>query len=294
MRDVTIKQNETVYSLKEHQSNLKLLLDEFDRVCKALDIPYMLFAGTMLGAVRHEGFIPWDDDLDVIMMREDYERFLSEAETVLDSEKFFLQKEFSEHWPMFFSKLRLNNTTCLEKFHPRDKDMHLGIYIDIFPCDNSLDSKLGKTFQFVASKVVIAKSLYKRGYITDSSLKKIFIAFCRFLPMKPFLKFAKCGKKESGSVHSFFAAAKSYSKNVYPRNYMTQRAELRFEDGFYPVSAQYDELLRIIYGDYLTLPPDEKRKIKQHVVLVDAYKSYENYRDYYSNLKFDVLTRSMR
>ena len=67
-----------------HQQALLQILREFDRVCRALNIPYVLFAGTMLGAVRHRGFIPWDDDLDVMMLRSDYERFLAQAEDILD------------------------------------------------------------------------------------------------------------------------------------------------------------------------------------------------------------------
>ena len=149
---------------QSHQRMLWVILKEFDRVCKVLDIPYVLFAGTMLGAVRHKGFIPWDDDLDVMMLREDYDRFLQKADSVLDRKKFFLQKEFSEHWPMFFSKLRLNGTTCLEKYHPRDKKVHQGIYIDIFPCDAALGSEAGRRLQFLASKVVIAKSLDSANY----------------------------------------------------------------------------------------------------------------------------------
>ena len=84
-------------SLLEHQQALYLLLEEFDRVCKKIDVSYILFAGTLLGAVRHQGFIPWDDDLDVLMLRKDYERFLAEANMHLNVEKFFFQKEFSEH-----------------------------------------------------------------------------------------------------------------------------------------------------------------------------------------------------
>ena len=75
----TAAQPQTTHaSLPAHQRALCTILREFDRVCRALEIPYMLFAGTMLGAVRHEGFIPWDDDLDVIMMRKDYDRFLEQ------------------------------------------------------------------------------------------------------------------------------------------------------------------------------------------------------------------------
>jgi lipopolysaccharide cholinephosphotransferase len=104
----------------EHKQALIVILKEFDRVCKMIGVPYILFAGSMLGAVRHQGFIPWDDDIDVLMLRKDYERLLSEAHNFLNAEKFFLQKEFSEHWPLFFSKLRLNNTACIEKYHPKD------------------------------------------------------------------------------------------------------------------------------------------------------------------------------
>ena len=80
-----------------HQAALLRLLRELDRVCKQLNIPYVLYAGTLLGAVRHEGFIPWDDDLDILMLREDYRRFLDEAPALLDADTFYLQKEFSGH-----------------------------------------------------------------------------------------------------------------------------------------------------------------------------------------------------
>ena len=91
-------------TLIEHQQALYELLIELDRVCKKLHINYSLFAGTMLGAVRHNGFIPWDDDADILMSRKEYEKFMKEADGILDSEKFYLQREFSEHFPMFFSQ----------------------------------------------------------------------------------------------------------------------------------------------------------------------------------------------
>ena len=122
--------------LKKHQAALMELLTVFDNICRRLGISYQLFAGTALGAVRHKGFIPWDDDLDIIMLRPEYERFLKEAPAEPESEKYFLQSEFSEHWPMFFSKLRKNGTACIERYVPRDELMHQGIYIDIFPCDS--------------------------------------------------------------------------------------------------------------------------------------------------------------
>ena len=280
--------------LQLHQSALQELLREFDRVCKALSIPYILFAGTMLGAVRHQGFIPWDDDLDVMMLRDDYDRFLREADSMLDREKFFLQKEFSDHWPMFFSKLRLNGTTCLEKYHPKDPDIHQGIYMDIFPCDNAWESGFGRKCQFYASKVVIAKALDARGYDTDSGKKKLFMAACRVLPMRPFLNIAKGPEKTGTMVHSFLGGASSFGKSVYPREYFEHRTDGVFEGEQYPISREYDKLLRILYGDYMRIPPPEERVCKQHAILVDLERSWEDYRNYRDDIKFDVHTRSIR
>lgn len=279
---------------RDHQQALMVILEEFDRVCKHLDIPYVLFAGTMLGAVRHKGFIPWDDDLDIMMLRADYDRFLTEAEQVLDKEKFYLQKEFSDHWPMFFSKLRLNGTTCLEKYHPKDSQTHQGVYIDLFPCDNGMQSSFGRKVQFFASKVVIAKSLYKRGYETNSIKKKIFMALCCLLPLKPFWWLTKQGNDDSVMVHSFLAGASDYAKNVYPRAYFLERTNMTFENGLFPVSAHYDVLLRQLYGEYMNLPPEDQRAIKQHAILVDLENSYETYLHYRDGMQFDIHTRSIR
>ena len=281
-------------SLEEHQAALLRLLVEFDRVCRIIGVKYQLYAGTLLGSVRHKGFIPWDDDLDVLMLREDYEKFLREADAHLNREVFFLQKEFSEHWGMFFSKLRLNNTACIEKYPPRDLLSHRGIYIDIFPCDDARNTTLGKKLQFYASKIVIAKSLDRRGYRTRSTAKKAFIAFCRILPMRPLLRFIKNGEKNGAELHSFLAAASDYSKNVYPRKLLENTAVGEFEGGYYPIPANFDALLRKIYGDYEILPPPEERGKKKHAVFVDTENSYENYNDILKDSDFDVLSESIR
>lgn len=286
--------NRQLATLADHQAALLRLLQEFDRVCKTLNIPYVLYAGTLLGAVRHQGFIPWDDDLDVLMLREDYNRFLAEAPAVLDTDTFYLQKEFSEHWPLFFSKLRLNGTACLEKIHPKDPQMHQGIYIDVFPCDDARGTEMGRRIQFAASKVVIAKALDRRGYDTDSTVKKVIMTLCRLLPQKPFLKSVRRGKTDGDAVHTFLAGARKYSKNVIPRRFLTQRCTVTFEGGTYPAPADYDACLRMLYGDYLQLPPPEERVCKQHTILVDTAHSYEEYADYREGMTFDVYTRSIR
>ncbi|MBD8960687.1 MAG: hypothetical protein EGR81_08040 [Ruminococcaceae bacterium] len=187
------------------------MLKDFDAVCQRHRISYQLFSGTALGAVRHKGFIPWDDDIDVVVLREDYKRFFDSASKELDSNKYYVQREFSEHWPMFFSKLRLNGTTYIEKYHSHDARIHQGIYIDIFPCDNMSDSRLMQKLQYFASKIVIVKSLYTRGYETNSTVKKCFMQFCRILPTEPFKRL--CIRRNDSSslkVHTFFGGGAQY------------------------------------------------------------------------------------
>ncbi len=282
-------------SLVEHQQALYAGLEEFDRVCRALGIRYFLFAGTMLGAVRHQGFIPWDDDVDVLMLRQDYDRFLREAENVLDQKRFYLQKEFSEHWPMFFSKLRLNGTACLEKYHPKDRKTHRGVYLDIFPCDNAYDSAILRKVQFLASKVVITKALFARGYETDSAVKKLVLQLCRLLPAKPFRALCRADKAgDTGFVHVFLGASSKYGRSVFPRSWFEETVELPFGEKRFPVPKEYDPVLTRLYGDYMTLPPEEDRSCKVHAVLVDLEHSYEEYEHYLDNMVFTEYTRSIR
>lgn len=279
--------------LNEHQLVLFELFCEFDRVCRKHNIPYVLFCGTALGAVRHKGFIPWDDDLDVSMLRSDYERFLEIAPTEIKS-AYYLQAEFSDHWPMNFSKLRKNNTTCLEKYYPKDNESHQGIYIDIFPCDNASDKSWVCKLQFLAARVVVAKSLDRRGYVTHSKFKKLFMAFCRILPLKPFHKFAMGkGKKNSKRVHTFLACTAKYKKGIYKREWFSETVDVDFEGMKAPVSRHYDELLTTMYGDYMTLPKEEDRRCKVHAILVDTERNYTEYEGYRDGMTFDVLSRQI-
>lgn len=282
-------------TLQQHQMVLYELLQVFDAVCKKHNIQYMLFAGSALGMVRHGGFIPWDDDLDVVMLRPEYERFLAVAASELDGEKYFLQKEFSDHWPMFFSKLRKNNTAFLERYIPKDPETHQGVYIDIFPCDNLADGNLMRKLQFYSSKVVIAKSLDRRGYLTDSRAKKLFMAMCRITPGGVFRKIVRREwDTDSACVHTFFGGASRFEKNIYPRKWFTETIQMPFVGGEYPVSAHYDAMLTAMYGDYMTPLPEDQRGCKVHAELVDLENSYTKYLGWQKNANFEEYTRSIR
>jgi lipopolysaccharide cholinephosphotransferase len=281
-------------SLREHQLVMLEMLRVLDRICNKHSISYQLFAGTALGAVRHGGFIPWDDDLDVVMLREEYERFLQVAPNEV-GERYFVQAEFSEHWPCAFSKLRKNGTACIERYIPKDLQTHQGVYIDIFPCDNLSSNRLVRPLQFIASKLLIAQALDERGYITGSPAKKIAMRSARFLPRDTLHQFVIDSHDSATQlVHTFLGASHSYRKSVYPRQWFENSINMVFEDGSYPVSANYHELLTVLYGSYMELPSMESRVIKVHAELVDLEHSYEDYAGIQNDMTFDVLTRSIR
>ena len=278
-----------------HQVVLMELWHVLDSICEKNHIKYQLFAGSALGAVRHHGIIPWDDDLDVVMLREDYNRFMDIAASELDANQYFLQREFSEHWPMFFSKLRKNNTACIERYFPKDWNTHMGIYIDIFPCDNLSNNPIKRKIQFAASKIVIAKSLYARGYSTDAPFKKLFIGVCKVLPKNMFIKIAINAKeKHTEYVHTFFGAARRYQKNVFPRTWLEESIMLPFCGSVAPVSEYYDALLTKLYGDYMTPLPESQRGSKIHAEIVDTEHSYKIYQNVQHTMKFREYTRSIR
>lgn len=282
-------------NLKEHQQLMFEMLKEVDQVCRKNNITYMLFAGTMLGAVRHKGFIPWDDDLDILMMRNNYERFLQIAEKDLNLKKYYLQKEFTAHWPMFFSKLRCNGTTCIERYVPKDECTHMGVYIDIFPCDNLYENKIVRKLQFAASKIVIARSLGERGYLTNSKLKKIVILISRIMPTNILKTFAEYRKgTKSSMVHTFFGGASQYEKNVYPRSWFSQITLCQFEDAQFPIPIGYDEILTQLYGAYMIPLAKAKRGEKKHAEIVDLHNSYSAYKGIQKKMHFGEYTRSIR
>lgn len=284
-----------VDSLEDHQSVLMELWSVFDSICKRNHIKYQLFAGSALGAVRHHSIIPWDDDVDIVMLREDYNHFLNLAEKELDKNKYYLQREFTEHWPMFFSKLRKNNTACIERYIPKDWKTHMGIYIDIFPCDNLSDNLFKRKIQFAASKIVIAQALNARGYSTNSLIKKIFIAIAKLFPEEEMVKIViNSQESDSRYVHTFFGGARKYQKNIFPRSWFEESVMFPFGNALAPVSKNYDALLTKLYGDYMTPLPEGQRGCKVHAEIVDTKHSYEMYSEVQSKLKFDEYTRSIR
>lgn len=126
--------------IKKVQEHLLDIFSDVVKICEKLDIGYFIVGGTALGAVRHGGFIPWDDDLDIGMTRENYERFLAEAPRHLREDLFLQTFETEPNSPFYFAKVRKSNTVFMEKYC-RNIRMHQGVSIDIFPYDHIPDGE---------------------------------------------------------------------------------------------------------------------------------------------------------
>lgn len=143
--------------------------------------------------------------------------------------------------------------------------------------------------------MIIAKALWERGYETNNVAKKLFLQVCRLLPRRSMERVCmRRDDTESRMVHSFLAAGRRYKKNIFPRTWLDDCAELPFEDGVFPVSTHYDALLTRLYGDYRTLPSPEERKCKEHVAIFDLNSSYEGHLKEQKEMHFAIHTRSIR
>ena len=132
-----IMNEQTLQKLKDIEKDMLVI---FIQICKKYDMRYFLAGGSCLGAVRHRGFIPWDDDIDVVMPREDYEKFLKVARNELPENIFLQTGKTDNDFPMNFAKLRNSDTTFIETSVKNFKINH-GVFIDIFPLDGYSDSK---------------------------------------------------------------------------------------------------------------------------------------------------------
>ena len=265
--------------IRDLQMALLEILKTVDAICKKHNIQYSLASGTALGAVRHSGFIPWDDDLDIMFLRSEYDRFLEVAVEELKDTDYVLQREFSEKWPMSYSKIRKNNTAYIEGYKPKIPDIHQGIFIDLFPVDNLLDNRIKTSIQWMCYQLVLANCLNKRGYTTESKTKRIAMLLSSFVPVKPFVKYVQArSNNNSLKVHSYFGGAVIRTHNEYPKALFLEYNEIKFEDDFFQIVKDYDSYLKIAFGDYMELPPEDKRGEQLHAIKVDLENSYEQYR----------------
>lgn len=269
------------------QIELEILI-EFDRICKFYSIPYQLFGGTLLGAIRHKGFIPWDDDIDVCMLRKDYEYFLSVYKNVL-SNQFFLQTCYTDKTSIVqFAKIR-RKETIFKTGKDLESSENVGIYIDIFPMDNikpssflgKMQPKIFSFFYALSSSTNINRVIRSRKGIIRIT-RKMFYYLSKIIPKKVFddqaqkaLKLFDNSYTEYVSHLSNGASKKRYYKFMRKAKDFNNNILHTFEGHMFPIPKNYDEVLKRIYGDYMTLPPKEEQYPHHGVEEIIFYPTYK-------------------
>ena len=242
------------------------VLEELDRICKKHGLRYFLTAGTLLGAVRHKGFIPWDDDIDVAMPREDYDRLAKICESEL-SEGFFYQSEKTERLhTFFFAKIRKDGTRVTEHLL-EGVDIHDGCYVDIFPLDKcpkipAFARLYFKTVQMLNCAII---SKVSKDFKDEYKPFTHFVYSCvRLLPfsfLRGLRRFVRWfyAAFSSGKRWCTVAGSHGYPRETYLPEWFASGVPMEFEGKEFPAPVGWQELLTNMYGDYMT-PPDQTNR----------------------------------
>lgn len=267
--------------LKELQKvELEILL-EVDRVCKKNKIKYFLVSGTLLGAIRHKGFIPWDDDIDICMPVKDYRKFCKVCRKELN-EKYFLQTYETDLTSMLFAKVRKNGTTAIEENREK-RAYHQGVWIDIFPLVAiKNDSRWIEKF---TQTVLFAKRLIKKkiDWIEEDKNLPFYKKIHRLIPLSSvrlfvgiILKKAFKNPEKYDSCYYIWSKKKFYAR--FETSLFESVSDMEFEGYTFPVPTKWHEYLTVVYGDYMKLPPPEKRNGGCHTIsIIDLESDYRNY-----------------
>lgn len=241
-------------------------LIEVDRICKKWNIHYNIIAGTLLGAVRHGGYIPWDDDADVAFLRPDYERFRQACETELDTSRFYFQDHrntLGYRWG--YGKLRRRDTVFLRD-HQEHMPYEQGVFIDIFPLDGVPDAyslRCVNNFQCFCVRKILWSEV---GRIADKSSIMRAIYYCLSkIPVKWIFSYyqhlIEAGNKKRTNMVRILLFPTPNQEYGYYRHWYEESADIEFEKYCFQGIKDYHEYLSFKFGDYMILPPVEQRKV---------------------------------
>lgn len=268
------------YDLKELQERILQILVGIDKVCREHGLTYYLAYGTMLGAYRHKGFIPWDDDLDVCMPRPDYEKFIAQAHEWLPEHLEFICPELDKNYPIAFGKVQDNRTTLIERIYLKYLG---GIYCDVFPLDgvpqNPLRRRLHIMQYFVCSHLLyqLFRDPYKHGHGPNSwfSLVLHWLFSRNAIQRRIRRLLMKYPYGESKDICLFDDSTRC----VMPRTVFGKPQEVDFGGHNLWGVEKPEEYLTKIYGPtYMQLPPENQRR--QHgFYYLDFNLPYKEYKD---------------
>lgn len=251
------------------------ILGEFDRICAELKIDYFVYGGTAIGAVRHHGFVPWDDDVDVAMFREDYERFMRAAPKVMGGEYAIFSGRNTPHFPACNANFSLRGTLCVpEEFDgcPFRYPIGIGVFALDRPASNPIRFALQKRLAWLLARLVFLRGTPRPHINVPSPLGGVISGICRLaytamkvLHVSPSLlhrlweKTARMAENENTDVYVDFMDRNPFAWAV-TRGEAYPPLRVPFENVTVSLPKEYDTLLTRGFGDYMQLPPKEQRK----------------------------------
>ncbi|SHI53489.1 LicD family protein [Lutispora thermophila] len=249
---------------------LEILL-EIDKICKKNNLTYYLIGGSALGAIRHNGFIPWDDDIDIGLPRKDYEAFLNICKTELDSNYFLQTWKTDKNYINEYAKVRLNNTAFVEE-GVEERDMHHGIFVDVYPIDGTYKNKIMRYMHKLLYNILCRISGCKINTYSTNKLKgfiKKIVSFIfpfKFIHITIDWVISRVPVSEAQLIGNILGRA-GYDKELMPKEYFGIPIEHEFEGYMLPIPNNWDKYLTRLYGDYMQIPPLEKRESHKPVYI---------------------------
>lgn len=253
------------HNILQLQNCILSIAKYFNDFCDSNSLDYFLMGGSALGAIRHKGFIPWDDDLDVFMRPEEYARFRTLFKEKGDTENYYLQEWGASNGMVTLAKLRLNKSMLLEK-DLVDWDMNQGVYIDIFILHTCPDNKIKKLYQYIWAKYLVTKGAANRNY-QRGGIIGLLVKFCRLFPKRFLVNFALKQvyrfNNEKSDFFCHFMGRAVLKSGQYNRRYFEKSKKVPFETIQLNVPMNCEEYLADRWGDYMKIPPLEET-LKYH------------------------------
>jgi len=259
--------SEDRWGIKPLQNCILNIAQYIDEFCSENGIDYYLMGGSALGAVRHKGFIPWDDDLDIFMTLDNYEKFRSLFLEKGDNEKYYLHELGASKGKFTYAKLRMNNSTLIEDV-VREMDLHHGVFVDIFILHNCPKQTFKRYWQYLWCRYIVVKSLANRKNIRGGLGRRIILYLFKLFPKRFLLNFSLRQifrfKNSDSDEYCHFLGRASLKKGIYKKNQFGIPRRAEFEAITLNVPCKVEEYLSDRFGDYMKLPSEGEIRHFQH------------------------------